>query len=127
MKATIKSISFYTETRDNNFSNDEELNKELQEDFLNRFFELERDEDYGWFYDAKTKTPIFPNLLENESGFILKDAVFEVEGLKEDVIETDDWKPFVYPPHPVTGKQIPNFPDDFRFIQQCAFIPKEIS
>ena len=124
MKATIKSISFYTETRDNNFSNDEELNKELQEDFLNRCFELERDEE-GFFYDAETHTAVFPNFLENESGFILKDAVIEVDGLEEDFIEGDDWKPFVYPPHPVTGKQIPNYPDDFRFIQKCAFTPKE--
>ena len=124
MKATIKSISFYTETRENDFSNDEELNKELQENFLNRCLELERDED-GFFYDAETQTAVFPNLLENESGFILKDAVIEVDGLEEEFIEEDDWQPFMIPPHSVTGKQITNFPDDFRFIQKCVFTAKE--
>ena len=124
MKATIKSISFYTETRDNNFSNDEELNKELQEDFLNRRLELERDEE-GFFYDAETHTAVFPNFLENESGFILKDAVIEVDGLEEDFIERDSWKPTVLLPNLLTGEEYPNFPDDFRFIQQCAFTPKE--
>ena len=69
--------------------------------------------------------PALRNLLENESGFILKNAVFEVEGLKEDVIETDDWKPYFYSPHPITGKEITNFPDDFRFIQKCVFTSKE--
>ena len=122
--AQIKSISFYTETRDNNFLNDEELNKELQADFLNRCLELERDED-GFFSDAETKTPVFPNFLESESGFMVKDAVIEVDGLEQEFIEGDDWKPFVFPPHPVTGKQVPNYPDDFRFIQKVVFQPKE--
>tara|TARA_B100001250_G_scaffold174962_1_gene150454 strand:- start:366 stop:761 length:396 start_codon:yes stop_codon:yes gene_type:complete len=125
-KSKIKSISFYTETIDNNFSNDEELNKELQAYFLNRCFELARDSD-GFFFDTEDGTYIFPNLLENESGYIVKDALFEVEGLSKEVVETDEWKPIegVCPSHSKTGKKVPNYPDDFRFIQKVVFQPKE--
>ena len=117
LKAQIKSISFYTETRENNFLNDEELNKELQQDFLNRCFELGIDED-GSFFDTATETSVFPKLLEDESGFIVKDVVFEVEGLTEQIVEKDDWKPATLP-------HLPNYPQDFVFNQNCVFQPKK--
>ena len=121
--AKIKSISFYTETRDNNFFNDEELNKELQADFLNRCYSIDVLEGFGYSI-PKIKSP-FPELLETQSDYIVKDVVFEVDGLSKEVVETDDWKPMVFPPHPKTGKQVPNYPDDFRFIQKVVFQPKE--
>ena len=128
--AQIKSISFYTESRWNNFQNDEKVNKKLQDQLLNTCYQLSLEK--GNFCLYVTDQCFYPNFLESETGYIPKNVVVEVEGLDQEQVITENWQPHRFTEEEMewfekdTGKiHPPNYPEDFRFISKCIFQPKE--
>ena len=127
--AQIKSISFYTETRWNNFQNDQKLNKNLQDQLLNTCYVLSLEN--GIFSLDVTDQCFYPNFLESETGCIPKNVVVEVDGLEEEIVLTEDWKPKRFTEEEIESFEIetgkihpPNYPENFRFISKCIFQPK---
>ena len=132
--AQIKSISFWTETRHNNFQNDEKENKRLQDQLLNTCYQLSLEN--GIFSLDVTDQCFYPNFLESETGYIPKNVVVEVEGLDQEKVITENWQPMRFSEEELkecekeTGKIFPrpfNYPEDFRFISKCIFQPKEVN